>query len=80
MLPVALGLHAVWREPVLRQLTPGVMRCGGGYVSFPLEAIGVRWMYFTNDGGLVVVRVRYSGSTCVFPAWRPRREQSQRKP
>lgn len=61
---MALGLHAVWREPVLRQLTPGMMKFGVGYVSFPLEAIGACWMHFTNDGGLVVVRVRYSGSTC----------------
>ena len=36
---------------------------GGGYVSFLLATIGVCWAP-TNDGGPIVVRVRYSGSMC----------------
>lgn len=82
MLPVVLGLHVVWRELVLRQILTGVdgacrrrRICEfslGGYRGV-LDASPAP----TSDGSLVVVRVRYSGSTC---GWCPRRDQSQRKP
>ena len=63
-----LGLHAVWRELVCNKILTGVdgacrrRICGlslGGYRGV-LDVSHAP----TSDGGLIVMRMRYSGSAC----------------
>lgn len=67
-LSVVLGLHAVWRELVLQQILTGVDEACR-LLTCELSPGGYRGMLdvshaLTSDGGPIVMRMRYSGSTC----------------
>lgn len=68
MLPVVLGLHVVWRELVRRQILTGVDGACRRRIC-ELSSGGCRGVLDvshapTSDGGLIVMRMRYSGSMC----------------